>query len=43
MYLPDDDNVEIQLITRLYNVGNVRDSFLSRDTALSLAAKRCPG
>lgn len=35
MYLPDDDNVEVQLITLLDNVGDVRGPVLS--DALTLA------
>lgn len=43
MYLPDDDNVEIQLIAFLCNVVNISESFFSRHTALTLAARWCPG
>lgn len=38
VYLPDDDYVEVQLITLLDNVGDVRGSVLSGDRALTLAA-----
>lgn len=43
MYLPDDNNVEVQLITLLDNVGDVRGSVLSGDTALTLVAGWRPG
>lgn len=39
-YLPDDDYVEVQLITFLDNVGDVRVSVLIDE---SLAAGGCPG
>ncbi len=39
--LPDNNNVEVQLITLLDNIGDVRRSVLSGDKTLTLA-EYCP-